>query len=333
MRDLKIRTKLVFAFLVISILFSIPIYFMLKVDNANNRSLTLLDEIISSVETIRLKCFEHLGTFDPQKLANINEYYNNEAKKVESTLNDKKDLFDLSDNEDRLFNKLSGLFNKSIKDYNIILELNSNFQQKKAYNMIIGDSQNDFNQLIETVYSLKEDKRNKLNLFRSIISILSDLNIVSDDQYTKPLITNLLVITLIFFMAILVIYYLSSLLVIKPIRYLYNFTQAISSGDINQRSKLTRHDEIGHLGLSINEMLDRLQAFQSVIVEQEKVKQEMEIAQKIQTSLLPHLPTLKRYEIAATMIPATEVGGDYYDFILGQDKRLWFGIGDVSGQD
>ncbi len=58
--------------------------------------------------------------------------------------------------------------------------------------------------------------------------------------------------------------------------------------------------------------------------------QEMEIAKHIQTALSPEKPVLPGYEIAATMEPADEVGGDYYDFIsvAGHD---WIVIGDVSG--
>lgn len=57
---------------------------------------------------------------------------------------------------------------------------------------------------------------------------------------------------------------------------------------------------------------------------------EMEIAKRIQTALLPVDPSLAGYEIGATMLPADEVGGDYYD-IIDIGGRKWFIIGDVSG--
>lgn len=57
---------------------------------------------------------------------------------------------------------------------------------------------------------------------------------------------------------------------------------------------------------------------------------EMRLARKIQTALLPPEPKLEGFEVAATMLPADEVGGDYYDIfhIGGHD---WVLIGDVSG--
>jgi sigma-B regulation protein RsbU (phosphoserine phosphatase) len=58
---------------------------------------------------------------------------------------------------------------------------------------------------------------------------------------------------------------------------------------------------------------------------------EMELAKRIQTALLPHKERIKGYEIAASMIPAIEVGGDYYDIIETAHGDKWIAMGDVSG--
>jgi len=58
---------------------------------------------------------------------------------------------------------------------------------------------------------------------------------------------------------------------------------------------------------------------------------EMEVAKRIQTALLPDLQTIGGYEVAATMQPAEEVGGDYYDIISTDAGERWLAIGDVSG--
>jgi|GEM_PF-3206561 len=58
---------------------------------------------------------------------------------------------------------------------------------------------------------------------------------------------------------------------------------------------------------------------------------EMEVAQKIQTLLLPSEPTLPGYLLSGVMKPATEVGGDYYDVIETDGGRRLVAIGDVSG--
>lgn len=59
---------------------------------------------------------------------------------------------------------------------------------------------------------------------------------------------------------------------------------------------------------------------------------EMEIAKRIQTSLLPkERKMMGYYRTAALMEPAEEVGGDYYDLIPKKTGELWVTIGDVSG--
>ncbi len=58
---------------------------------------------------------------------------------------------------------------------------------------------------------------------------------------------------------------------------------------------------------------------------------EMELAKKIQTTLLPENGRLGEYQIAAVMKPADEVGGDYYDFFETDSGEKWVTIGDVSG--
>jgi len=64
-----------------------------------------------------------------------------------------------------------------------------------------------------------------------------------------------------------------------------------------------------------------------------QMRAEMDLARRIQTSLLPsHVQCIHPdFEIAAVMLPAAEVGGDYYDITLDRVGSLWFGIGDVSG--
>lgn len=63
------------------------------------------------------------------------------------------------------------------------------------------------------------------------------------------------------------------------------------------------------------------------------IKTEMKLARRIQTALLPR--NIKEIHsdlsISALMLPAEEVGGDYYDVSLDKNHNLWLGIGDVSG--
>ena len=58
---------------------------------------------------------------------------------------------------------------------------------------------------------------------------------------------------------------------------------------------------------------------------------EMELAKRIQTALLPDEEKISGYEVVAKMVPAKEVGGDYYDIIETTRGDKWITIGDVSG--
>ena len=65
--------------------------------------------------------------------------------------------------------------------------------------------------------------------------------------------------------------------------------------------------------------------------ERMRMNKEMEVARRIQTALLPAVDNQRRENVAAAMIPAEEVGGDYYDLIVDNNGVRWYGIGDVSG--
>ncbi len=66
--------------------------------------------------------------------------------------------------------------------------------------------------------------------------------------------------------------------------------------------------------------------------ENERRGSELEAARSLQLDLLPHaLPDIPGYDLAATMMTATEVGGDYYDAAVGDDGAVWLAVGDAVG--
>jgi len=71
---------------------------------------------------------------------------------------------------------------------------------------------------------------------------------------------------------------------------------------------------------------------QKLVIE-ERVSRELEIAAEIQESLLPtQLPQMGGLSMAVSSTPASEVGGDFYDFVTLDDRHLTLIIGDVSGK-
>jgi sigma-B regulation protein RsbU (phosphoserine phosphatase) len=74
----------------------------------------------------------------------------------------------------------------------------------------------------------------------------------------------------------------------------------------------------------------------ALAVEKERISAELDVATHIQSSMLPHIfppfPHRKEIDIFGIMDPAREVGGDFYDFFLIDEKKLAVVIADVSGK-
>lgn len=67
-------------------------------------------------------------------------------------------------------------------------------------------------------------------------------------------------------------------------------------------------------------------------IERQRMRQELDVARKIQLAMLPDAPPAVSWiEIASVSTPATEVGGDFYDYYELADGRLAIVIGDVAG--
>jgi len=68
-------------------------------------------------------------------------------------------------------------------------------------------------------------------------------------------------------------------------------------------------------------------------VEKQKIERDLDLARKIQQGLLPQcLPNMNGLDICGEMIPAMQVGGDYYDLIQISESKLFVVVGDVSGK-
>jgi sigma-B regulation protein RsbU (phosphoserine phosphatase) len=85
----------------------------------------------------------------------------------------------------------------------------------------------------------------------------------------------------------------------------------------------------------LREARDRIAAQQEAIhklvaSEKERLERELKLAARIQTSILPRAMGVEGLSVAARMVPATEVGGDYYE-VLPIEGGAWLGIGDVAG--
>ena len=104
--------------------------------------------------------------------------------------------------------------------------------------------------------------------------------------------------------------------------------------------KIDSHNEIAELSGDLAEMTEELTAYmeqnEEAIAKEEHDRTELALAGKIQAAMLPSVfppyPDRKDFEIYASMTPAREVGGDFYEFFLVDDSHLCMMIADVSGK-
>ena len=116
----------------------------------------------------------------------------------------------------------------------------------------------------------------------------------------------------------------------QPIDALVRFADAVAAGDLDHSVAPSGPVELRTLGGAMNHMVSELAQSRGRLADQERMRRELEIATRIQTAMLPAEMRVEGLELSAKMIPAEDVGGDYYD-VLPFPGGAWIAIGDVAG--
>ena len=110
-------------------------------------------------------------------------------------------------------------------------------------------------------------------------------------------------------------------------------TDRLRQGDFSTTIPIRTRDQLGELADSFNMMARGIEDLLREQAEKQRLEEELRIARQIQMSLLPQgavsHPGLR---ISALCLPATEVGGDYYDLLPLSESRLAVLVADVSGK-
>lgn len=131
--------------------------------------------------------------------------------------------------------------------------------------------------------------------------------------------------------------------VVSPLLGITREAQRFAQDNVAQLDVLERirkRDEIGILARAIGKMetdiVQYIENLTKVTAEKERIAAELQVATQIQADMLPRIfppfPDRKEFDIYATMTPAREVGGDFYDFFLVDQDHLAVVIADVSGK-
>ena len=114
----------------------------------------------------------------------------------------------------------------------------------------------------------------------------------------------------------------------EPEELVYEGVQVRSGGELKLLSDNVKSLADGVASYMVN--------LKSVTAEKERISAELGLATQIQASMLPHIfppfPDRTDFDIYASMDPAKEVGGDFYDYFLIDDDHLGLVIADVSGK-
>ncbi len=208
----------------------------------------------------------------------------------------------------------------------------------------------------EQYNELTLSKDEKYGSMASAYSVISDGNgepvaVVGVDMYMTNLQSDMrqflnvvpFVIVVIILVAIWLFYSFVKRRIVSPINILRNVSKSMVQNlekDETIEVSIDTGDEIEELFNSFKQMYsdvkDYIRELSNVTAEKERIGAELDVAKHIQASMLPCIfpafPERKEIDIYATMEPAKEVGGDFYDFFMVDDTHLAIVMADVSGK-
>ena len=130
--------------------------------------------------------------------------------------------------------------------------------------------------------------------------------------------------------------------IVKPLNMISRRISELSEDNLEFRMEdvYRTGDEVEELAESFAAVSHRTVEYMDKVVkvtaEKERIGTELALANQIQATMLPHLfpafPDRSEFDIVASMDPAKEVGGDFYDYFLIDDDHLGLVIADVSGK-
>ncbi|MBR6549243.1 MAG: SpoIIE family protein phosphatase [Clostridia bacterium] len=192
---------------------------------------------------------------------------------------------------------------------------------------------------IATAYSPVYDSQGKAVAVVGVGIYLTDLQ----ENMGKFLGVVLLTILVVISIAMLLFYRFVKKRIVKPINTIRDASTSIVENLENEEPiqvSVNTGDEIEELFDSFKQMYGDVREYihelGAVTAEKERIGAELDVAKHIQASMLPCIfpafPDRKEIDIFASMDPAKEVGGDFYDFFMVDERHLAIVMADVSGK-
>ena len=165
-----------------------------------------------------------------------------------------------------------------------------------------------------------------------------------DQQIRQFLVLTLCITFAVLLASVFAYYYYVRRILIRPLGTLHHAAMGLveskMEGLADFRVEVDTGDELEDLADSFQYMVAELNEYicdlSRVTAEKERIGAELDVARHIQASMLPCIfpafPERHEFDIFASMTPAKEVGGDFYDFFLVDDDHLAVVMADVSGK-
>ena len=176
---------------------------------------------------------------------------------------------------------------------------------------------------------------------RQLMQAIDDISDETEQEVNRILTRNIVIliglIFLVVLMVMIAVVHLSRYIA-DPINKLTQKVSAIKGDTLDFVWDKDTEDETQLLAVSFQDLVGRIKQYisevQTVTAEKEKISAELNVAAKIQADMLPRrfppFPDRHEFDIYASMTPAKEVGGDFYDFFLIDQDHLAIVMADVS---
>ena len=177
-----------------------------------------------------------------------------------------------------------------------------------------------------------------------IIGVSFDISIIKEEVEDRMLVYVILFLFLQFFFSGICLF-LINIFALRPLKHVKEnmdeYTETKESEKVlKQLKKIRSKNEIGALANGLGDMIieidDHLEKIKNITAENERINAELNIATQIQADMLPRefpaFPDHPEIDVYATMDPAKQVGGDFYDFFMVDENHVALIVADVTGK-
>ena len=184
--------------------------------------------------------------------------------------------------------------------------------------------------------------KNAAGKVTAIVCIQQPMFVLRQTASDYMMVVGLVTVLLIVVFILIGWFYLNSQIA-KPLRLVSTeaerFAKDTTAPDYPIKKTIrSRIGEISSLIDSIGDMekdtLEYIQNIEKITSEQQRIGAELDLASRIQENSVPRVfpafPNRQEFDLYANMVPAKEVGGDFYSYFLIDDDHLAFTIADVS---